>query len=226
MEKRKRLILEWTEFSLQRFNTNSPTGYPNVDDPQLSIDAFDKHQDSIRQALSRISDILVNIKSSSDYANIRGAMGLEEQDVQKLKILKIIKNNEVTYDVYVAFTISDVEYWGKISDILSRHPKLSSELFKDNNLLQPKEWVVKISGLIIKSIKEWLYIESGNYLLINDYITCYNTVTGEPITLTKDTKIEVVRNFDDKVFFKYNNNTYYIKGDGYVYFNWWFILLE
>ena len=61
MKNRNRLILEFTEFNIQRMNPDSARASIHVDDPQLSIDAFDKHQDGIRQALSRINDILYKV---------------------------------------------------------------------------------------------------------------------------------------------------------------------
>jgi hypothetical protein len=33
-----------------------------VDNPSLSINAFDKHQDAIRQSMSRINDIMHGLK--------------------------------------------------------------------------------------------------------------------------------------------------------------------
>ena len=47
MKRRNKLILEFTEFNLQRFNADSAQASVHVDDPKLSIDAFDKHQDKI-----------------------------------------------------------------------------------------------------------------------------------------------------------------------------------
>lgn len=226
MNRKNRIILEWTEFSLQRFNAHSPTGYPNVDDPQLSVNAFDKHQDSIRQALSRINDILLTLKSSSDYTALRSKLGLEDQDIQGLKILRIVKNNEVTYDVYVAFAITDNEYWGKVTNILGYSPKLSSEVFKDYDLFQPKEWVIKIEGLIIKAIKNWLKPPKGKYRVINNQIIARSSITGESIVIEKDSIIELTRSFDDKILITFNNKDYSLHGDNMIYFNWWLEPLE
>ena len=51
----KYLITELSEFNLQRMNSDSVQASTHVDDPSLSINAFDKNQDMIRQAMSRIN---------------------------------------------------------------------------------------------------------------------------------------------------------------------------
>ena len=85
MKRRNKLILEFTEFNLQRFNPDSARASTHVDDPQLSINAFDKFQDAIRQAMSRINGILYNLKGTSAYSNLRSKLALEQQDIQSLK---------------------------------------------------------------------------------------------------------------------------------------------
>jgi hypothetical protein len=221
MKSRNRLILEWTEFSLQRFNAHSPTGQPNVDDRQLSTDAFDKHQDAIRQAMSRINDILYKLKGTSAYSELRSKLALEDQNIQRLKILRIVKNN-IDYNVYITFLIQDEEYWGVIENIMSSSPNFKSEVFKDFDLLQPKEWIIKIKGLIIKTVKMWLKPEPGYYKLINSEVICYSKETGKQLRMEQGLEIEVIRAHDDKIIIKHDSDYYNLVGDNYVYFNWWF----
>ena len=40
--------------------------------------------------------------------------------------------------------------------------------------------------------------------------------------MEKGIEIELVRAHDDKMIVKYGSEYYNLKGDGYVYFNWWF----
>jgi hypothetical protein len=218
---KNRLILEFTEFSLQRFNAHSPTGQPNVDDPQLSINAFDKHQDGIRQAMSRINDILFNLQGTSAYSALRSKLALEDQDIQSIKILRILKSN-VDYDVYLTIKIDDEEYWGKITNITGLDPKFTSEVFKDYDLYQPKEWVIKIRGLVIKTIKQWLRPEPGFYKLLNDEVICYSVDTGKQLRMNVGLEIELIRSHDNKIIIKYDSDYYTLVGDNFIYFNWWF----
>ena len=226
MKRRNKLILEFTEFNLQRMNPDSVQASMHVDDPSLSINAFDKHQDAIRQAMSRVNDILWNLSGSNAYKNLRGKLALEDQDIKSMKVLRIVKINGIDYDVYVSFVIGENEYWGVISGILGTDPVLKSEVFKDYDLYQAKEWTIKIKGLVIKTIKEWLKPVPGRYKLLNDEVFCYSTETGKQLKMEKGIEIEVVRAHDSKIIVRHESDTYNLVGDNYVYFNWWFEKIE
>jgi len=226
MKRRNKLILEFTEFNLQRMNPDSVQASMHVDDPSLSINAFDKHQDAIRQAMSRVNDILWNLSGSNAYKNLRGKLALEDQDIKSMKVLRIVKVNGINYDVYVSFVIGENEYWGVISEILGTNPVLKSEVFKDYDLYQAKEWTIKIKGLVIKTIKEWLKPVPGRYKLLNDEVFCYSTETGKQLKMEKGIEIEVVRAHDSKIIVRHESDTYNLVGDNYVYFNWWFEKIE
>lgn len=219
---RNNLILEFTEFNLQRFNSDSVQVATHVDNPQLSTNAFDKHQDVIRQAMSRIDDILFNIKGTSSYSTLRSKLSIEQQDIQKIKIQRINKNNGVHYDVYLTITIQDKEYWGKIVNILGPDTKLQSEVFKDYELYQPKEWVIKTKGVIINTIKAWLKPEPGKYRLLNDEVICYSVNTGKQLRMINNIEVELIRSYDNRIVIKHENDYYNLVDDNYIYFNWWF----
>ena len=227
MKRKNKLILEFTEFNLQRMNPDSAAGaVGGVDDPSLSTNAFDKHADAIRQAMSRINDILYNLAGTSAYRNLRSKLGLESQDIQKMKILRIVKSNSIFYDAYITFVIDDYEYWGVIENIMSPNPEFTSEVFKDFDLYQSKEWIIKIKGLVIKTIKTWLKPEPGMYKLLNDDLYCYSTETGKQLRMEKGIEIELIRAHDNKIVVKYETDYYNLVGDNYVYFNWWFEKIE
>lgn len=222
MKKRNKLILEFTEFNLQRMNPDSARASVHVDDPQLSINAFDKYQDGIRQAMSRINDILYNLKGTSSYSQLRSKLALENQDIQSIKILRIVKNETLKYTVFISFIIEGEEYWGEIEDVTGLNPNFTSEVFKDYDLFQPKEWVIKIKGLIIKTIKTWLKPESGFYKLLNDEVICYSVETGKQLRMEPGIEIEVLNCYDNKIVIKHETDIYNLIGDNFVYFNWWF----
>lgn len=212
----------FTEFNLQRFNSDSVQASTHVDDPSLSTNAFDKHEDKIRQSMSRVNDIMFNLKGTNAYKALRSKLALEHQDIQSLKVLRIVKSTSLLYDVYVSFRIEGEEYWSVIENILADSPKLKSEVFKDYDLYQPKEWVIKITGLIIKTIKKWLKPEPGIYKLLNDDIICYSIETGKQLKMDKGIEVELLRAYEDKIIIKYESDRYNLVGDNYIYFNWWF----
>jgi hypothetical protein len=226
MKRRNKLILEFTEFNLQRMNPDSVQASMHVDDPQLSTNAFDKHQDAIRAAMSRVNDILNSLSGSDAYKSLRGRLALEDQDITSMKILRIVKANSINYDVYVSFVIAEEEYWGVIDNILTPDADLTSEVFKDYDLYQAKEWVIKIKGLIIKTVRKWLKPEPGIYKLLNDEIICYSTETGKQLRMEKGIEIELVRAYDNKINIRVDSDTYSLVGDNYIYFNWWFEKIE
>lgn len=219
-------INELTEFNLQRFNNSPIASAVHVDNPQLSVNAFDKHEDNIRVAMSRITDIMYNLKGTNAFSTLKSNLLLEEQDIQKLKIQRILKVDSIKYNVYLTITIKDKEYWSVIKDILSISPEFKSEVFYDYDLIQNKEWIIKTKGLVIKTIKEWLKPIPGQYKLINDEIICYSTELGKQYKFKRGSIIELIRSYDDRIVINYNGEKYNLKGDNYIYFNWWFEKLD
>lgn len=222
MKRKNKLILEFTEFNLQRFNDTSVQASTHVDDPQLSINAFDKHQDALRVAMSRINDIMNRMADTGAYSNLRSKLAMEHQQIENLKILRITKSNNINYDVYITFTIKDNDYWGVVENLLGTEPKLKSEAFADQNLHQAKEWIIKITGLIIKTLKEWLKPEPGKYKLLGEEVICNSTETGRQLVMSKGIVIDLVRAHSDRMLVRHENEDYILRGDNYVFFNWWF----
>lgn len=218
----KYLICEFNEFTNMRMNPDSVQSSVHVDDPQLSINAFDKHQDAIRQALSRIDGILHSLSNSNQYKFLKGKLGLEEQNITNMRIIRIVKEG-ISYDVYISFTINNEnEYWGVIKNILSLNPEVTSEVFKDGDLVQTKEWVIKTKGLLLKVIKNFLKPEPGKWKLLNDNITCYSLETGKLMKMEKGAEIEVLKSYNDSIIIKFENVKYSLHNDNYIYFNYWF----
>lgn len=222
MARNNRLILEFSEFNAQRLNPDSAQMGVSVDNPQLSINAFDKHEDAIRSGISRINNILNTLANTSTFRALKSKLGLESQNIEHLKVQRIIKKDEVNYTIYVAFVIDGEQYYGYIENILSHDPILKSEVFKDNDLIQTKEWVIRTKGLIIKTLKKWLRPDEGIYKLLNENVICYSVDTGKMANIEKGAEIEVVRSYDNKILIKYENNYYNLVNDNYIYFNWWF----
>ena len=212
-----------TEFNLQRYNPDSSSGpISTSDDRQLSINAFDKHQDMIRVAFSRVNDIMKTLKSTNAFKVLRSNLSLDKQDIDKLKILRIIKSEGNKYDAYITFFIDDYEYWGKIEDLNGSNTTMTSDVFKDGDLYQPKEWIIKTKGLIIKSIKTWLRPEPGDYKLLNNNVICYSSETGKQFNMEMGVVVNLIRSYDDKIVIKHGVDKYNLVGDNYIYFNYWF----
>lgn len=222
MKHKNKLILEFTEFNAMRLNPDSAQMAVHADNPGLSINAFDRHEDAIRAGVSRLNTILHSLSNSANYRSLKSRFSLEDQKLSSLKILRIVNSNNIDFNVYVSFVIDGEEYYGVVENILSRDPKFKSEVFKDFDLVQSKEWVIRTKGLVIKSIKEWLLPEEGWYIILNDKINCTSVDTGRLTGLDKGMKVELVRAYDNKIIIKYNNDYYNLVNNNFIYFNWWF----
>jgi hypothetical protein len=225
MKRSKNLILEFSEFNLQRLNPDSAQASIHVDDPQLSINAFDKHEDIVRNAISKIGTLSKSLQNTTAYRALKSKLSLDDQDISNLKIIRIVKTTSYKYDVYLSFKIDEDEYWGVITDIIS-NPEFKSEVFKDFDLLQTKEWIIKTKGLIVKAIKNWLKPQFGKFKLVNDEVICYSNKTGKQLVLPRNSIIEVSKSYDNRLIFEYEEDFYTLTGDNFVYFNWWFEPVE
>ena len=222
MKRRNKLILEFSEFDSNRLNPDGAQMAVSVDNPSLSINAFDKHEDAIRAGVSKINNILHSLSNTSAFRSLKSKFALEQQQIQSLKVLRIVKADNINYDVYLSFVIDSVEYFGIIENIMSRDSTFKSEVFKDFDLVQSKEWVIRTKGLIIKTLKKWILIEQGKYQLVNDKVICYSVDTGRMIEIEKGAEVEVVRSFDNKIVIKYKNEYYNLVNNNFIYFNYWF----
>jgi len=224
MKRSKYLILEFTEFNAQRFNPDSVQASVQVDDPKLSTNAFDKHEDIVRQAISRIGQLQGSLMGSAAYRTLKSKLALEDQEIKELKVIRIVKN-ALQYDIYISFKINEDEYWGVIKDILG-NSEFKSEVFKDHDLIQTREWIIKMKGLIIKIVKNFLKPQFGIFKSLSDEIVCYSLLTGKLLKLQAGSEIEVLKSYDNKIIFEYENDKYALTGDNFIYFNWWFEKIE
>ena len=86
MSRKNKLILEFSEFNAQRLNPDSAHMGVSVDNPQLSVNAFDKHEDAIRTGVSRINNILHSLANTSSFRALKSKLGLESQKIENLDL--------------------------------------------------------------------------------------------------------------------------------------------
>ena len=61
---------------------------------------------------------------------------------------------------HAKFVIDEEEYWGVVKNIIGVNTEFKSEVFKDFDLVQSKEWRIRISGLVIKTIKKFKEVKN------------------------------------------------------------------
>lgn len=216
-------IYEFTEFNLQRMNPDQGGVMPNVDNPQLSVNAFDKHQNAILAASSKLNSIIASLTNTAAFNQLKSRLFLDSQEITGMKILRILKTDNVRYEVYIEFVIGEKSYFGLLKDILGPQPKFNSEAFSDNELVLTREWVIKTKGTIQKIIEKWLQPEPGIWICQNDEVNAINIKTGNLSKITKDTEIEVRTTLDNKIIIKHEDDFYSLQNDSFVYFNYWFM---
>ena len=222
--KRSVSIYEFSEFNLQRYNSDSRmVSVGTTTDPSLSTNAFDKFEDSIRVGMSRINNLMKSLSNSSAYKNLKQKLTFEKQTPTSIKILRIIPEN-ANYSIYLTTVINEMEYDGVIKNILSKNPTLNTNMFKSDDIIQSEEWQIRLKGLIIESIKKWLNIEPNKYILLNEKVDCLNTLTGGLKTITKGAIVDVLNTSinENKITIKIDNEVYNLTKDNFIYFNYWF----
>lgn len=220
------LLKEFTEFNLQRSNSDSMPMAMHVDNPQLSMDAFDKHIDNIRTANIRLNAILNMVSTQGGIYNFLKGTSSDGLDLTELKILRMYPKNEIDIDVYISFVLQEKEYYGVIEDLMSEHPKVKSEAFRDTSLYPSREWIIKISGLLIKAINKWLIVKPGKYKALKE-VSCTTYDTGEYVTIDEDSEFEVIRNYNkSQILIKINDLKCVLDGKNFYFFNYWFKKLK
>jgi len=213
-------INETSEFNNQRMGNDPGSIAGGVDDPSLSLNSYDKHQSKIQQGMSVLNGLAM--QASPSINGLKGKLALENQNIDSVKILRIVPKNLIKYDAYITFVIQNIEYWGMVEDITSRDAVLTSEVFNDQGLIQSTEWIIRTKGTIIKAINEWMCPKEGSYTLLIDDIKCNNNATGEYTSIEKNTVVEVIRSHDNTILISVNNERFTLSGKNYIYFNWWF----
>jgi hypothetical protein len=218
------LITEMTEFNLQRMGTDNTPMAVHVDNPELSADAYDKNIDIKRQANVRLNNILHNVFMSGGDHKTADRRIIEDQEFTNLKVLRMVIDN-VNITIYFSFIIQEKEYFGVIKKFDTENPDFDCECFRDNELYQNKEWQIRIKGLVIKILEQWMAVESGEYKALKD-VEAYNTERGTLNMIKAGSTIEVLRSSYEDIVISVNNETFTIKGKNYYFFNYYFEPVE
>lgn len=204
---------------ITEFNNFDISLYPVID-KSISINQYaDRRDNLLSNQISRINAMSANFRSSNTYLTLIKNINLSDIDIEKLTILRIIETNNTTYDVYIIFNVGGNEYWGVVKDILSNTPVLKSELSKDIKT-KPNEWIIRVVGKLINYIKNWLIPKKGKYICLKQY-SCINTINGKQYILDIKSEINVKRVDNNQIYIELDSNIYIIKGNDYIFFNYW-----
>lgn len=218
-------INELSEFNFQRFGNPIHPWVNQPNDPNLSFDAYERHTDQARMANIRLNTILAGLIQTGDIYNKRQDRIIDRQDLSNLVIQRMYDNDSGDLDIYIKFEINKKEYFGVIKNFI-HNPELNSECFRDYDLILTKEWVIRTKGLIIKIIRRFLNVESGDYKALKE-IYCTDNLTGKLYSITEGMKIKVLRAMDDKIIAEIGNNIIStLDGKNFYFFNYYFTKIE
>lgn len=218
--KGKYIITENNEFQTQNMNPDSSVAAVNVNDPTLSLNFADTQVNLVRQAQAKLSGILTSLKFDQKLSSPRN---LPDQEITELKVTRIYTSSNIHFNIYISFTINEIEYSGKVVNFGSIDPQVTSEAFRDiQNLVVSKEWLIRTKGMILKALRMWLTPDAGNWISLKE-VRVVNIRSGEEKFIPKNSVVNVVRSYELKNIISYCGETYQISGLGYFYFNYWFI---
>lgn len=220
-----KLIKEFTEFNHMRIGSDSAPQSTHVDNPSLSMGAYNRFQMNLHSSLSRLNSIYQNINSTKTGFNLSTGDKIDASDIKNIKIMRIYPKDDIYLNVYFSFKLDEEEYWGVINKINHPNPTVNSEVFKDQKIYSTKEWEIRIKGNIVKAIKKWLNVEPGEYISLKD-IDATNENTGELTLIPMDEKVNVVRTMDENILINFNDIDYVLSGRNFFYFNYYFQSLE
>lgn len=216
-----KLILEFTEFNNMRLGSDSVPQSTHVDNPSLSLGAYNRFTNNVKNSLNKLNDLYKKISMTSTGMHLKKQKPLELTDIKNIVIQRIFPSNDIYFNVYFTFELEDQEYFGVIRNINSSDPILTSEVFKDYNIFGSKEWAIRIKGNLIKVIKQWLTPPKGKYVSLKE-IDAYDKLTGHKMLLPQESIIKVISSDDKYITIEHEDRVYTLRNDNYYYFNYYF----
>ena len=230
-----------SEFTQYQFGVEpSPLGpgYGFAVDNQLSIYSHEDspYVDPYHKTPWMVNNLMHVMKSvykqGVGYGGVKFDHFIEDvEEYQELKILRIIKNTNLTLDVYISFTFNEEEFFGvyKKFNWITK-PELISDLFTDSRFTYiDGDYKLKLSNYLYKVLIKWFTPKKGEYKTLTDIPV--RDEMGKNTNISKGKLIEVLTSSNDKdgnsyIIIKYKNNKYTINKNNYFYFNYWTEIID
>lgn len=150
---------------------------------------------------------------------------------KKLKILRMVQNENLKLDVYISFEFNEQEFFGVFKNFngFIKPPFLNSPELLSNNNQYPyidKEYILKLSNFLYKKLYNWFKPKPGLYVNLKENNQIKDEM-GRLLFLNKGKIVEVMgfnedENNDPYITIKLKGQTYYIEKNNYFWFNWRF----
>ena len=235
------IIREYSEFNQYQMgiDVNNPLGpgYGFAIDPSLSIygtdqdspyvDYYARTGGSIAR-LSAISKAALNDTEQNIRQSLSDNFMEDVDDYRNFKILRIFVNNSLHLDIFISFDFKEDNYFGVFKNFnWYSEPKLDTELYTDQRYsYMDKEYKLKLSSYIKNILDKWFIPEKGLYKNLKDRCKVKGEM-GNIVKLKKNSIVDVKGVDMEKdgtpyIIMKFKDNKYYLKGNDYFFFNYWF----
>jgi len=231
----KRKILKYKDFLYESTMGMSPSaafGYTDLStintggsiepkDPNLSFDAWDMHKNNIRDRLTRLSNLMSSIFSTTNFSF---SSHLEEV-IQDLTIVRIYVNNNKLLNIYMKFFYDEEIFYGVFKDWGGiAEPKFDSKILDIPEIVRFKENRIKIEGVLKQVLISWFIPDLGDYralknVSVKDWMgNSFVIPPGGKITVTD----VITEDETPDIELNYSGKKYEINNLDYYYFHWWF----
>jgi len=230
-----------SEFNQYQFGTapgGLGPGYGFAVDDQISIysHADSPYVDPYYKTPYMVNNLMHVMKSIYKQGVGYGATKFDHfiEDVEEyteFKILRIVQNNNLTLDVYVAFTFYEEEFFGAYKKFnWIQKPELLSDLFTDSRYTYIDfDYRLKLSNYLYKILIKWFTPKKGEYSTLKDIPV--RDEMGNTQNIPENKIIQVVSSSNDKdgnsyIIIKYKDTKYTINKNNYFFFNYWTETIE
>lgn len=219
-------VYKFDEYTL--LNENNFSFNNQANDPTLSSDASNRNTMDMKNSVYRLTSLIrtmidvgaIDMGGNDTFADI--------DKIEEFKLLRMCKNSQMLLNVYVTFVIEDIEYWGVFEDFGGAY----KYIFKSeahNNPEFSKNFLMKLEGILMKALTKFYTPKKGMYKTITSVVVQDKYGVKHTLDVNKSVKIEnvILDNSDsfiqlDAKTGRNTNETFYIKGLDYYYFNYRF----
>jgi len=212
-------------------------GYGFASDPGLSIysddnrpyqDQYARSQGTTNKLMQMAQGAGKNLFNDPRF-NRKNDRFLEDSEYfKKLKILRMVQNQNLKLDIYISFEFNEQEFFGVFKNFngLIKPPALTSPELLNNNQYMDKEYFLKLNNFLYKKLYNWFKPKPGFYVNLKENNRIKDNM-GRLLFLDKGKMVEVMgynedENNDPYITIKIKNQTYYIEKNNYFWFNWRF----
>jgi len=234
-----KFIKENNQYSMfQQFGlepTQNGPGYGFAVDPSISVfgqedSIYNNQYLKTPMAINTLLGIIKNINQGNavDYSKLKYDYFLEDvNEIDNLKILRLINNNNLYIDIYISFDLYDENFFGifKRFNYINRE-KLKSDLFTDSkyNYIN-NDYVLKLDNYFYKVLLNWFKPKLDYYISLEKFTVKDDFGKTHKIPVDSDIKVVFVEkdnNNEPYIKIKYKDNFYFINKINYYYFNYYF----